>query len=117
MSSYDQFLQGKAIQTGCEWRLRFKITSTALAVFSPTSRFSAQFREKIDGPVLIELTTANGGIVRVDNNTLELVLKSTDTVSWKNQSVMTDIVRTDLPQKIHLGFDLIIPVKRSVTRV
>jgi len=117
MASYDQYLQGKAIQTGCEWRLRFTVQSEVLETFPTTAKFVAQFREKPEGPVLAELTTANGGIVRIDGNSLELVLKGTMTAGWSISSVMTDIVRTDGAQKVHLGFDLIIPVKKSITRV
>lgn len=115
--SYNQYLQGKAIQTGCEWRLKIKVTSSALAAFPTTAKFTSQIRkDDADGVVLATLTSAAGTIIRVDGNSIELVLKGSETAEWKSGTVVLDIIRTDLTQKIHLGFDLEIPVKRSVTR-
>lgn len=116
--SYSQYLQGKAIQTGCEWRLKIKIQSSALAVFPTTAKFSASIRkDNADGALLITLSSAAGSVIRVDGNTLELVLKGTDTAAWGEGNVVMDIIRTDLTQKVHLGFDLEIPVKRTITRL
>lgn len=116
--SYNQYLQGKAIQTGCEWRLKIKITSSALAVFPTTAKFSATIRkDSADGVELVTLSSEAGSIMRVDGNTIELLLKGTDTANWSAGTVVMDVIRTDLTQKIHLGFDLEIPVKRTITRI
>lgn len=116
--SYNQYLQGKAIQTGCEWRLKIKINSSALAVFPTTAKFSSQIRQdNTDGKVLATLSSEAATIVRVDGNSLELILKADVTADWNAGVVVLDIVRTDLSQKVHLGFDLEIPVKRTVTRL
>lgn len=116
--SYSQYLQGRAIQTGCEWRLKIKINSSALEVFSASARFTAQIRRKAsDETALATLTSAAGSISRVDGTSLELVLDGAITQNWSEGVVVMDIVRTDLTRKVHLGFDLEIPVKRSVTRV
>lgn len=116
--SYNQYLQGKAIQTGCEWRLKIKIVSSALETFPSTATFSASIRKNdADGDVLTTLSTAAGSVIRVDGNTIELVLSGPDTEAWTSGTVVMDVIRTDLTQKIHLGFDLEIPVKRSITRV
>lgn len=115
--SYAQYLRGRAIQTGCEWRLKIKIASSALEVFPETATFTAQVRNNTDAPVKATLSTAAGTIIRVDGNTLELVLKGTDTADWTEGKVVMDVVRTDLTQQIHLGFDLEIPVKRTITRL
>lgn len=116
--TYNQYLQGKAIQTGCEWRLKIKINSAALAAFPASARFSASIRkEDTDGDVLTTLSTSSGSIIRVDGNTLELVLPDSVSANWESGTVVMDIIRTDLTQKIHLGFDLKIPVKRTITRL
>lgn len=116
--SYTQYLQGKAIQTGCEWRLKIKITSSALAAFPVTAKFLSQIRkDDADGDVLATLSTDAGSITRVDGNTIELVLNGAATADWSTGIVVMDVIRTDLTQKIHLGFDLEVPVKRTVTRV
>lgn len=115
--SYSQYLQGKAIQTGCEWRLKIKIVSSALEPFPTSARFTAQVRDTAEGPIKATLSSATNTITRVDGNTLELLLNGTITAGWKEGKVLMDVIRTDLPQKIHLGFDLEIPVKRSITRL
>lgn len=117
MSSYNHYLQGKAIQTGCEWRLKFKIISEALVSFPPSAKFVAHVRDTYDGPLKAELTTENGRVIRVSGNELELVLPAEVTKNWEAGKVVMDVIRTDLTQPIHLGFDLEIPVKRSVTRL
>ncbi|MBD9511648.1 hypothetical protein IB265_33370 [Ensifer sp. ENS10] len=115
--SYSQYLKGKAIQTGCEWRLKIKVVSTALAAFPSTAKFTAQVRVDADSPVLATLTTQAGNIIRVDDTSIEIVLPGSISAEWSSGKVVMDVVRTDLTDKIHLGFDLEIPVKRSVTRL
>lgn len=114
--AFKQYLQAKAIYTGAEWRLSFSVTSSD-PVFPVNSKFKAQFREKPDGKVLAELSTSNGGIRRIDDNSIELLLPGSASKHWKVDSVMTDIMRTDLTNPVHLGFSLKIPVKRSITQV
>ncbi|SCW95700.1 hypothetical protein [Ancylobacter rudongensis] len=114
---YTQYLPGKAIQTGCEWRLKIKITSAALEAFPETATFLAQIRDDVEGPIKAALSTALGSIVRADANTIELRLSGAATTEWRAGTVVMDVVRTDLVQPVHLGFDLEIPVKRSITRL
>lgn len=116
--SFTQYLQGKAIQTGCEWRLKIEILSSALQAFPADAKFAASIRrENADGEELTRLTTDNGGIIRVNGNTLELVLLAGASAVWTEGSVVMDIIRTDLSEPIHLGFDLTVPVKRTITRI
>ncbi|NIH77442.1 hypothetical protein FHV99_004694 [Ochrobactrum sp. P20RRXII] len=115
--SFKQYLQAKAIHTGTEWRLSFIVTTSGSAPFPASGKFRAQFRDKPDGKVLADLTTANGGIVRINDNSINLVLPSSASKAWHVDSVVTDIVRTDLTNPVHLGFTLKIPVRRSITQV
>ena len=116
--SYTQYLQGKAIQTGCEWRLRITINSEAIETFPETATFSSSIRKNsADGELVTTLSSADGSIVWVDSSSIELYLSEDATVDWKEGLVVLDIIRTDLTQKVHLGFDLKIPVKRTITRV
>ncbi len=115
--SYNQYLQGKVIQTGCEWRLKIKIQSTALEPFPEGAKFTAQVRADAESAVLATLTSENGHIVRVDSSSLEIFMPGAMSATWSSGFVMLDIIRTDLPENIHLGFDLTIPVKRSITRL
>jgi hypothetical protein len=117
MTAIAQYLPGKAIQTGCEWHLKIKITSSALEVFPTSATFSAQFRDHPEAPVKATLSTAGGTITRIDGTTIELYLPGATTVDWPAGEVVADVIRTDLSQKVHLGFDLTIPVKRTITRI
>ena len=115
---YTQYLQARVIRTGCEWRLKIKVVSDAIGTFPEAARFHCQFRaENENGVVLADLTSENGQIVRVDSdNNLEIILKQEDSAGWTCSKVVADIIRTDLAQRQHLGFDLEIPVKRTITR-
>jgi len=115
--SYNQYLQGRAIQTGCEWRLKIKVTSSALDPFPVTAKFVAQVRDDPDSPVKTTISTDLGTIIRSDENTIELHLKGEDTEAWAAGTVVMDVIRTDLAEHVHLGFDLEIPVKRTITRI
>lgn len=115
--SYDHYLQGKAIRTGCDWALRITVVSSALEPFPANAQFKAHVRNTVDGPLLVELTTAGGGVVRRSNTEIELRIPGSVSKEWKDGSVVMDVIRTDALNPVHLGFDLEIPVKRSVTRL
>lgn len=115
--SYSQYLRGKAIQTGCDWSLVIKITSAALETFSEDATFAAHVRPSVDGELLVGLTTADGHIVRSSSDTIELSIDGATTENWTVKSVVMDIIRTDGTAPVHLGFDLEIPVKRTITRL
>jgi hypothetical protein len=118
MAPYTSYLRGRAIQTGADWRVRIKVVSPDLEAFPESARFLAQMREtNADGPVKIEMTTENTRITRVDGQTLDLSLKGVDSVDWQEGVVVLDVLRVDLTSPVHLGFDMKIPVKRSITRV
>lgn len=115
--SYAQYLQGRAIRTGCEWRLKIHISASAASLFPDTARFVSQFRDGIDGSLKLTLSSEAGTIIRVDENTLEFVVPGAETVSWPDGTVVMDVIRVDLTERIHLGFDLEIPVRGTVTRI
>lgn len=117
MSEYTQYLQGKVINTGCEWTLQFRLASADFPEFPVSAKFHCQFRaEDVDGPVLADLTSVNGKIVRINGTTLQLILSGADTAGWTVAKAVADVIRTDLPEPQHLGFTLEIPVKRTITR-
>lgn len=115
--SLKQYLQARAIHTGAEWRLKFSISSSAPISFPDTAKFKCQIRAKPDEKVLAEMTTDNGGIIRVNDNSLELYMKGDKSKNWKVPHVLLDIIRTDLMEPVHLGFTLKVPVNRSITQV
>lgn len=66
--------------------------------------------------IVTTLSTGNGGLVRLSDTTLELVIPGPATAALPAGSVVADIVRTDLDPDRHLQFTLEIPVLRPVTR-
>jgi len=112
-----QNYQGKIIEAGYPWRVRLEFTSSM--TFPEGTTFVCQVRETVDAPdVIIELTTENEGIVRINNTALELRIDETDPSIWPvGKTVVMDIVRTDLTQNEHLGIRLQVPVRNPVTRL
>lgn len=105
---------GRALVAGYEWRQRFV---SPVALFPSGATFTAQIRRTIaDTSPLATLTTANGGLVRVDDMTLEVVIDGTTSVAWSAGTVVFDVVRTDGTQQ-HLGFRVSVPIAQAVTRL
>lgn len=105
---------GPAVIVGYEYKLQVE---TDLAVFPVGAAFTAHVRAKVsDTAILATLTTANGGLVRVADNLVEVVIPASQTTNFKPGTVHMDIVRTDLTPDHHLGFTMEIPVVLPVTR-
>lgn len=107
---------GKIIQSGYGWTLRVTVGKDT-ALFPSNATFKAQVRRSPEVPdVLYEMTTDNGGITRFNGNSLDLNIPGSVTKDWPSRKAYIDIVRTDTPQPIHLGFRLTVPVQLPVTR-
>ena len=65
--------------------------------------------------VLATLTTANGGLVRVSDYQLNVVLTAAQTATFTEDFVEMDIVRTNLAAPAYLKFKLQLPVYQPVT--
>lgn len=105
---------GRALVAGYEWRQRFV---SPVALFPASASFTAHVRRTIaDADPLATLTTGNGGLVRVDDTTLEVVIAGSASTTWPAGSVVFDVVRTDGTQQ-HLGFRVTVPVAAAVTRL
>ena len=103
---------GSAIAIG--WPYAITITSPS-AIFPVGAVFKADFkRTRTDLTPLFELTTANGGLVRVTDLSLTVAVSSAQSALLSVGSVVVDIARTDIPN--YLGFVLTIPVLQPVTR-
>lgn len=108
-------VEGRALVAGYEWRQRFV---SPVALFPSGSTFSAQVRRKVDDAApLTTLTTADGELVRIDNETLEVIIPGADSTAWTPGSVVFDIVRTDTTPDQHLGFRVTVAVVQAVTRL
>ena len=105
---------GPAIVAGYAYRLQVEADSP---LFPQGAVFTAQIRSKVSASsVIATLTTANGGILRVSDTVVEMVIAPEATAGLGAGSVVVDIVRTDLVPPRHLSFFLEIPVVLSVTR-
>lgn len=105
---------GRALVAGYEWRQRFV---SPVALFPASASFTAQVRDTPTSPtVLATLTTGNGGLVRVDDTTLEVIISGATSAAWVPSSIVFDVVRTDGTAQ-HLGFRVTVPVQTAVTRL
>lgn len=108
-----------ALIAGYEWRQRVIVTPSAggSAPFPAGVELTAQVRQTRSAElVLTTLTTGNGGIVRVSDTEIDLIVSGVQSLSWGAGEVILDVVRTDTDPDQHLGFALRVPVVKSVTR-
>jgi hypothetical protein len=106
--------EGPVILIGYEYRLQLQ---AAADLFPEAASFIGQLRRAVsDSVILATLSTENGGIVRQDLRTIEIVLAPTITAGLSPGSVALDLVRTDLDTDRHLGVLIEIPVALPVTR-
>jgi hypothetical protein len=106
---------GPVILIGYEYRLQLQ---AEVDLFPGNAHFIGQLRRMVsDEAVLATLSTTNGGVLRVDDRTLEIVLPPEVTAMLPPGRVVLDLVRTDLYPDRHLGVLLEIPVVLPVTRL
>ena len=105
---------GPAIVAGYEYRLQVEAASL---VFPAGCTLTAHVRSKVsDHAIIATLTTANGGLVRMSDTLVEIVIPPEPTANLVAGSIVMDVVRTDVYPDLHLNFTLEIPVVRPVTR-
>lgn len=106
--------EGPAIVAGYAYRLQLEADTP---VFPSGCSLTAHVRAKVsDSAVVATLTTANGGLLRIADTVVEIVIPAAATAGLGPGSVVMDMVRTDLEPGLHLNFTLEIPVIRPVTR-
>lgn len=107
--------EGPIILIGYEYRLPLQAETD---LFPEAAAFAGQLRRTVsDSTVLATISTANGGVLRRDARTLEIVFPPEVTAGLSPGSVVLDLVRTDVSPDQHLGFVLDIPVSLPVTRL
>jgi hypothetical protein len=112
-----QKFKGKVITAGYDWSIRLSFAGSAVT-FPAGSIFTSQVRRDPNADdVLVTLTSANGGVRRIDDTTLEIRILGEDTLNWPNRTAYIDVVRTDIEPYQHLGFQLSVPVRRAITRI
>lgn len=105
---------GPAIIIGYEYRLQIEAEA---GLFPLEARLAGQLRAKVSASApAATLTTENGGILRLSDRVVELVVPAAATAQLTPGSAVLDLVRTDFVPPRHLAFMLEIPVVRPVTR-
>jgi len=108
--------KGKIITAGYEWTIQLNFADSAIT-FPANATFVSQVRRDPNADdVIATLTTANQGVVRVDEKTLNLRISGEMSANWPDRTAYLDVVRTDTTPDQHLGFQLRVPVRRAITR-
>lgn len=85
-------------------------------LFPTGCRLLAEIRRFTYSPLLARLTTENGGIARIGDNTVEVRLSAAQTEQIDGSSVMLDFVRTDVDPDAYQYVQIRLPVMKPVTR-
>lgn len=105
---------GPAIVAGYAYKLQIEAESP---VFPAGCTLTAQVRSKIsDAAIIATLSTANGGLTRVSDTVIEMVIPPEATVGLRPGTIVMDVIRTDVDPDLHLNFTLEIPIVQPVTR-
>ena len=100
---------GPAIVAGYKYSLQVEADSP---VFPAGCALVAQVRAKVsDSAVVATLTTVNGGLARISDTTVEIVIPAAATANLPLGSVVMDMVRADFDPDRYLNFTLEIPVR------
>lgn len=115
-------VEGPPIAVGYPYRLRVRLTDPETGV-SPTlfpagAELRAQVRTARNAASAVgELTTANGGLVRVSDSEIDIVMPVTITAALvPGGKAHLDIARSDPSPDEYLWFYCGIPVHQPVTR-
>ena len=110
--THDVF-EGPAIVIGYAYRLQIE----AEAPIFEDGAYASHVRSEVTSrDVLANLSTANGGLVRISDVVLEINIPASATGQMAQGSVMLDVVRTDVTPDQQMSFVLTIPVVPAITR-
>ena len=103
------------IARGFFFALRVNVTGGDPA-FPAGCQIKADVRDYAGAPVLAgTLTTGDGTILRIDDNTVEMHMTHAITAALGNTSATVDFVRTDLTPDAWIGVQIVLPVVKPVT--
>ena len=106
--------EGTAIMIGYAYTLEIEADA---ALFPEAGKFRAHVRDKISSDqIASDLTSDNGGIVRLSDREIRIVISAADTAGIRPGSMIFDVVREDLSPQLHLNFFVEVPVMIPVTR-
>lgn len=113
-----QTISGPAIVRGHYYPpLRITVAGAGEPLFPEGCELRAQIRAAVwSKDIIAELTTENGGLARVSDDTIEMRILPEDTEKATANTVVLDFVRTDTDPDLYLYVQMTIPVQRPVTR-
>lgn len=107
-------VSGSAIIAGYRWEQQFQLVGSGF--FPVGCTLVGQVRKTpADAAILATLRTSDGSLVRMDDNTVKVIIAGTLSVDWVN-SVCFDLVRTDIVPNTHWGIIAQIKVLAPITR-
>jgi hypothetical protein len=104
----------RPLYVGYQWRITLAFQSDT-PLFPDGTELRATVRAYEGGPVLTTLTTASGGVTRVDDDRVTIVIDGPLSTGWKAGSVVFDLIRTDTTPDEHLGIKVKVPVALPIT--
>ena len=109
------------LYAGYVWRAALEVVyddPAAPPPFPAGVALTAHVRRRVDDATpLATLTSANGGLVRTSETSVDVVIAGDVSASWTPGDVLLDIVRTDLTPPEHLNIRMIVSVAMPITRL
>ncbi len=94
--------EGPAVLIGYAWRLQIEAEAP---IFNEGALYAGQIRARPNAvEVLATLTSADHGILRINDTVLELALRPEQTAGLAPGRVVLDLVRIDVAPDLHLAF-------------
>lgn len=104
------------IAKGYAYAIRLHVTDDE-PVFPVGSSVRAELRDYAGANALAgALSTSDGSIVRIDDDTIELRISGDTTGRLSNSVAVFDLVRADLQPEVWIGVKVTLPVATPVTR-
>lgn len=108
--------QGRVISIGYAWRQRLLFSTTEVMFPAGCTLVMHVRASRVATSVLATLTTENGGLTRISDQEIEILIHAAATAEMRVGTVVADLVRTDVSPDDHLGLTLTVPVQTPVTR-
>lgn len=103
----------KPIIPGFPWDVTLRVKSKN--PFFPEGAYRAEVRVNPNSAVITTLTTENGGLIRLDDGRMQVVIAGAGTASIRSETVYFDVIRVDEAEDVHTGLRVHVPVNRTIT--
>lgn len=105
-----------AIKRGLGWSTRLTVTGANAPYFPSGVVMRSQVRATEYSPTaLATLTTENGGISRVSDDAIDIVMTAAQTSNFEIGTVVLDFLRMDLAYPVGYGIKIRVKVDQGIT--